>query len=109
MLVILSERGPRRTLQPGGGESKDLLFLFLFRFALCIRAQLVGQGFNPDNQPIHPFLEINPRDEVAIKFYPASLQDSGMMRRSSVSQPLVPLLLKYFSTSVRIYSGTRFD
>jgi hypothetical protein len=22
--VILSERGPRRTLQPGGGESKDL-------------------------------------------------------------------------------------
>jgi hypothetical protein len=26
--VILSERGPRRTLQPGGGESKDLrLFL----------------------------------------------------------------------------------
>jgi hypothetical protein len=29
--VILSERGPRRFLQPGGGESKDLrLFLFTF-------------------------------------------------------------------------------
>jgi hypothetical protein len=41
MLVILSERGPRRTLQPGGGESKDLLlFLFLLLlFVLCIRAR----------------------------------------------------------------------
>jgi len=27
-LVILSERGPRRTLQPGGGESKDLRLFF---------------------------------------------------------------------------------
>src|ERR1035438_258299 len=26
--VILSERGPRRTLQPGGGESKDLWLFF---------------------------------------------------------------------------------
>jgi hypothetical protein len=26
--VILSERGPRRTLQPGGGESKDLRLFF---------------------------------------------------------------------------------
>jgi hypothetical protein len=26
--VILSEQGPRRFLQPGGGESKDLLLLF---------------------------------------------------------------------------------
>jgi len=33
MFVILSERGPRRTLQPGGGESKDLLlYLFLLLF-----------------------------------------------------------------------------
>jgi hypothetical protein len=29
--VILSERGPRRSLQPGGGESKDLR---LFRWFL---------------------------------------------------------------------------
>ena len=28
MFVILSERGPRRSLQPGGGESKDLLLHF---------------------------------------------------------------------------------
>jgi len=26
--VILSERGPGRTLQPGGGESKNLRLLF---------------------------------------------------------------------------------
>ena len=29
LLVILSERGPRRTLQLGGGESKDLLLFFV--------------------------------------------------------------------------------
>ena len=31
LLVILSERGPRRTLQSGSGESKDLRLLFAFR------------------------------------------------------------------------------
>jgi len=29
MAVILSELGPRRFLQPGGGESKDLQLLFV--------------------------------------------------------------------------------
>ena len=28
MAVILSERGPRRFLKPGGGESKDLRLFF---------------------------------------------------------------------------------
>ena len=32
--VILSERGPRRTLQPGGGESKDLLLILFLRLFL---------------------------------------------------------------------------
>jgi hypothetical protein len=35
MFVILSERGPRRSLQPGGGESKDLLlYLLLYLFVI---------------------------------------------------------------------------
>jgi hypothetical protein len=25
-----------------------------------------GSGFNPDNHPTHPFLEINPRGEAAL-------------------------------------------
>ena len=31
--VILSERGPRRSLQPGDGESKDLRFVEVYRKA----------------------------------------------------------------------------
>ena len=39
-LVILSERGPRRTLQPGGSESKDLrLLLHLLLFLLVILSE----------------------------------------------------------------------
>jgi len=38
-------------------------------------------NFNPDNQPIHKFLEINPRDEVALKsslpLAPSSMLASG--------------------------------
>ena len=50
-----------RGVEVGGGESKDLRLFFGEGYGL------VGQGFNPDNHPIPKFLEINPRDEVAIK------------------------------------------
>jgi hypothetical protein len=30
--------------------------------AVAFRCFVSGQGFNPDINPIHPFLKINPRD-----------------------------------------------
>ena len=49
------------------GPSPPFHDLKKIQLELCIGARLVGQGFNPDINPLHKFLEINPRGEVAIK------------------------------------------
>jgi hypothetical protein len=55
IVVILSERGSRRTLQPGGGESKDLRLLFnelLIHHAKVEKGFVSGHDFS--RADIHP-------------------------------------------------------
>jgi len=106
--VILSERGPRRTLQPGGGEPKDprlhLFLLFLCsprnagcpRFAAFSAANLGGQdSFRPQSHPAKNETRRRRSDLLAPRF------SVGMSDLQKASSP-VGTILFFRSTWKRI-------